>query len=99
MRRSQGSNPPRVSHSYQNHPSTIQTMEILLALMHRDSKLDCPNGIAERDGVHSRYAWGLITYLRFTITDTHNLKYGIKPQAYQHTFGVSQHKIMLFGNI
>ena len=53
MKRSQGSNPPRVSHSYQNHPSTIQTMEILLALMHRDSKLDCPNGIAEWDGVPS----------------------------------------------
>jgi hypothetical protein len=106
---------PTSIHGYQNHPSTIQTMKSLLALLHRVSKVDCPNGMAEWDGVPSpplcpnifqkqplpeisRTSWPC-DKCNFTLMDSHNFKYGIKPQAYQHTFGVRQHKIMLFGNI
>ena len=34
-----------------------------------------------------------------TFTYLCNLRYGIKPQAYQHIFVVSQQKIMQFGNV
>ena len=49
MKRVRDHSPPSI-HGYQNHPTTMQTFQTLLALLHRLSKVDRPEPIGQEWG-------------------------------------------------
>ena len=111
----QGSNPPRVTTATRITPQPFRLCKPYLLCCIDLPRLIAHNRTAKRDGVPSvalcpsnfqKHPSPEISRnsepcnrCNVTFTYSHNLKYGIKSQAHQHTFELSQHRVMQFGNV
>ena len=111
----QGSNPPRVCMATRITPQPFRLCKPYLLCSIEFPRLIAENRTAKRDGVPSidfcpskfqKHPSPEISRnskpcdrCNVTFTYSHNLKYGIIPQAHQHILELSQHKIMQFGNV